>query len=124
MTPWSNEELAEIGAADEIRIAARRRDGSLQRPRIIWVVRQGNDVYVRSVNGPGSVWFRGARARHEGHISAGSVDADVILEDADHDLDDQIDDEYRRKYGRSSAGVDRITSAGARSTTTRLLRSS
>ena len=123
MGPWKDEELADIGSADELRIAPMRRDGTLQRPRIIWVVRRGDDVYVRSVNGPDGAWFRGAQARHAGHISTGRVDADVVLEDADHDLDDEIDQEYRRKYGRSSAAVDRITSPEARSTTIRLVPS-
>jgi hypothetical protein len=123
MTAWKDEELAEIGAADELRIAPRRPDGTLQRPRIIWVIRRGGDIYVRSVNGPDGAWFRGVQATHEGHASAGSVDVDVVLEDADHALDDEIDEAYRRKYGRSSTGVDRITSPSARSTTIRLVRS-
>jgi hypothetical protein len=55
--------------------------------------------------------------RHAGHISAGGVDTDVVFENADHDLDDEIDEEYRRKYGRSSTAVDHITSRKARSTT-------
>src|SRR5512132_3299863 len=72
-------------------------------------------------NGPGGAWFRGLQARHAGHVSAGAVDADVLFEDADHGLDDEIDEEYRRKYGSSTA-VDRITSPDARSTTVRFVR--
>jgi hypothetical protein len=123
MSEWKGEELAHIGGADEIQIAPLRADGTLQRPRIIWVIRHGDDVYVRSVNGPDGAWFRGAQARHAGHISAGGVDADVVLEDADHGLDDEIDEAYRRKYGRFSPSVDRITSPSARSTTIRLVPS-
>ena len=123
MTVWSDEELADIGGADELRIAPLRRGGTLQRSRIVWVVRQGGDVYVRSVNGRDGVWFRGVQARQAGHIWAGGVDADVVFVDADHDLDDEIDEEYRRKYGRSSAAVDHITSPKARSTTIRLVPS-
>jgi len=123
MTTWKDRELAGIGGANELRIAPMRRDGTLQRPRIIWVVRHGNDVYVRSVNGSGGAWFRGVQARHAGHVSAGGVDADVVFEDADHELDDEIDEEYRRKYGRSSTAVDHITSPEARSTTIRLVPS-
>lgn len=123
MTAWKDEELADIGAVDELRIAPLRRGGTLQRPRTIWVIRQGDDVYVRSVNGPDGAWFRGVQVSHAGHVSAGGVDADVAFEEADHDLDDEIDEEYRRKYGRSSTAVDRITSPEARSTTIRLVRS-
>ena len=122
MTAWKDEELADIGGADELRIAPLRQDGTL-RPRIIWVVRHGDHVYVRSVNGPDGAWFRGVQASHAGHASAGGVDADVVFEDADHDLDDEIDEEYRSKYGRSSTAVDHITSPKARSTTIRLMPS-
>jgi hypothetical protein len=121
MAAWSDEELADIGAAKELRIAPLRRDGTLERPRIIWVVRLGDDVYVRSVKGPDGAWFRGAQAQHAGHISAGDVAANVLFEEADHSLDDEIDEEYRRKYGRSSASVASMTSAEARSTTIRLV---
>ncbi|HEV8089235.1 MAG TPA: DUF2255 family protein [Actinomycetota bacterium] len=122
MTGWNEEELAEIGSADELEIAPMRRDGTLQHPRIIWVVRHDDELYVRSVNGADGAWFRGVQARHTGHISAGGVDADVLFDEADHDLDDELDEEYRRKYGRSSSAVDHITSAKARATTIRLAR--
>ena len=122
MGAWTEAELADIGGANELLIAPERRDGTLQDSRIVWVVRHGHDVYVRSVNGPGGAWFRGLQARHAGHVSAGAVDADVLFEDADHGLDDEIDEEYRRKYGRSSTAVDRITSPDARSTTVRFVQ--
>jgi len=118
MTEWNDEELAEIASAEELEIAPMRRDGTLQYPRIIWVVRHGDDLYVRSVNGTDGAWFRGVQARRTGHISASGVDADVVFEEADHELDE----EYRRKYGRSSSAVDHITSAKARVTTIRLVR--
>jgi hypothetical protein len=123
MTTWNDEELADIGGSDELRIAPLRRDGARQRPRIIWVVRHGNDAYVRSVNGPEGALYHGVHARHAGHISAGGVDTDDLFEDPDHDLDDEIDEEYRRKYDPSSSAVDRITSADARSTTIRVVPS-
>ena len=122
MGAWTEAELADIGGANELLIAPQRLDGTLQRSRTVWVVRLGHDVYLRSVNGPGGAWFRELQARHAGHVSAGAVDADVQFEDADHGLDDEIDEEYRRKYGRSSPAVDRITSLDARSTTVRFVR--
>jgi hypothetical protein len=78
-------------------------------------------VYVRSVNGDEGAWFRGVQARHAGRIAAAGVDVDASFEDADHELDDAIDEEYRRKYGRSSA-VERITSPKAQATTLRVVR--
>jgi hypothetical protein len=61
------------------------------------------------------------QAHHAGRISAGGLEIDVSFEDADHDLDDAINEEYLRKYGRSSA-VERITSPKARATTLRIVR--
>jgi hypothetical protein len=57
-----------------------------------------------------------------GRISTGGLEVDVSFEDADHDLDDVIDEEYRRKYDRSSA-VEHITSPKAQATTLRIVRS-
>jgi hypothetical protein len=119
---WISEEIAGIGAAEELNIAARRQDGTLSNATTIWVVRHGDDAYVRSVNGPTASWFRGTQARHEGRIRAGGVEKDVSFVDADHAIDEQIDDEYRTKYGRYAASIiSHITSAQARSTTLRLV---
>ena len=68
MTTWTSEELNKIGAAEELRIASLRRDGTLRKPVIIWVVRVGDDLYVRCVNGRDGAWFRGVQSRHAGHI--------------------------------------------------------
>jgi hypothetical protein len=91
MTSWTPEELARIDAEDELEIAARRRDDTLRKPVIIWVVRDADDLYVRSVNGPNAAWYRGTRARHEGRVQAGGVKKDVSFENVDGDLDDQLD---------------------------------
>jgi len=121
MTSWSDEDLSAIGDAGELRVTSLRRDGASRRPRTIWVVRHGNDLYVRSVRGTEGAWFRGVQERHEGRISGGARDRDVTFEDADHALDDEIDEEYRHKYGRTSSAVDSVTSADARATTIRLV---
>jgi hypothetical protein len=53
MAGWTNDELAKIGTAQELQIASARRDGTLRNPRTIWVVRVGEDLYVRSMYGRG-----------------------------------------------------------------------
>jgi hypothetical protein len=121
VSAWTSDELEKIAAADELEIAPVRRDGTLRNPVTVWVVRLGDDLYVRSVNGRTGAWFRGAQARHEGHVRAAGVDKDVRLVETD-DLNDQIDAAYRTKYHRYSAGiVDSIISPQARATTLKLV---
>jgi hypothetical protein len=122
MTAWTNEELTKIGAADELQIASLRRDGTLRHRTTIWVVRLGDDLFVRSVNGPTAAWFRGTQVRHEGRIRAGGVEKDVAFVEADQDIDDQIDAAYRTKDRRYAASiVDTVVSPEARSATVKLL---
>ena len=46
-TAWTPDELARIAAADELEIAARRRDGTLRKGVTIWVVRHDDSLYDR-----------------------------------------------------------------------------
>lgn len=120
---WTRDELNKIGADEELRIASLRRDGTLRKPVTIWVVRLGDDLYVRSVNGRAAAWFRGTQARNEGHIRAGGVDKDVtFVEEINANLNDQIDAAYRTKYRRYSAGIiGSIVTPDARSATIKLV---
>jgi hypothetical protein len=84
MTTWTSEELNKIGTAEELRIAGLKADGTLRNPVIIWVVRVGDELYVRSVNGRSSSWFRSVQVRHEGRIRAGGLEKDVtFVEESD-----------------------------------------
>ncbi|WP_130796828.1 DUF2255 family protein [Streptomyces otsuchiensis] len=125
-TTWTPDERERIGSAEEMEITSRRDDGTLQRPRTIWVVRHGDDLYVRSVRGRGSTWFKGTRARHRGHVDAGGLSRDVTFVDADADQDTELNDEldaaYRDKYGRYAENILRdITGTAARAATMRLI---
>jgi hypothetical protein len=123
MTPWTSDELRRIDAADELQIAPLRRDGTLRAPVPIWVVRHGDDLYVRSYKGRGASWYHATQARHEGHIHAGGVDKDVtFVEESDPDTNDRIDTAYRTKYRRYGATyVNPMTAPGARAATIKLL---
>jgi hypothetical protein len=99
MAGWTNDELDKIGAAEELDLASVRRDGALRNPVTMWVVRHDDDLYVRSVNGRESFWFRGVQDRHEAHIRAAGVMKDVDLVETD-DVNDEVDAAYRTKYGR------------------------
>ena len=121
MSAWTSDELDRIGAAEELELASVRGDGTLRNPVTMWVVRHGDELYVRSVNGRGSSWFRGAQTRHEAHIRAGGVDRDVLLVETD-DATDELDAAYRTKYRRYAASiVDSTVSAEARAATLELV---
>lgn len=121
MSEWTNEELEKIAAADELQLASVRRDGTLRKPVTIWVVRHGDDLYVRSVYGRTSGWFRGVQARHEGHVRAGGIDKDVAFVGVGN-VNNEIDAAYRAKYGRYDASiVEPMASPEARATTIRLV---
>jgi hypothetical protein len=121
MAPWTNDELNKIGAAEELEIATLKSNGALRRPVTIWVVRQGNDLYIRPIHGRTSSWFRAAQERHEAHIRADGVEKDVRLVETD-DLNDEIDAAYRRKYGHYSASVvGTVVSPQARAATLKLV---
>ena len=106
MPTWTIDDLNKIGTAEELEIASLKRDGTLRKPTTIWVVRVGDDLYIRSVYGRGSAWFRGTQMRHEGHIRAGGVDKDVtFVEETDAHVNEQIDTAYRTKYRRYAANI-------------------
>lgn len=122
MTAWASDDLSKIGAAEELEIASLRRDGTLRHPVTIWVVRNGDDLYIRSVNGRTASWFRGTQVRHEGRIWAGGVEKDVTFVDAGHDIADQLDAAYRAKYRRYAASIiGAVVSPQARSATLKLV---
>jgi len=121
MTAWTSDELSNIAAAEELQIVSLRRDGTLRDPVTIWVLRHGDDLYVRSVNGRSAAWFRGAQDRHEAHIHAGGVDKDVLLVETD-DMNGEIDAAYRTKYHRYAASIiDAVVSPQARAATLKLV---
>jgi hypothetical protein len=121
---WTSSELTKIGTAEELEIASRRQDDTLRNPVTIWVVRCDDDLYIRSVNGRTSAWFRSTQVRYEGHIQAGGVNKDVAFVEVDTNdaLNDQIDAAYRTKYRRYAANIiSRIVGPEARAATIKLL---
>jgi hypothetical protein len=123
MSRWTSSELDKIGTAEELEIASVRRAGTLSKPVAIWVVRTGDDLYVRSYKGGAGAWFRAAQARHEGQILAGGVEKDVtFVEETDPGINAEIDTEYRTKYSAYSASyVNPMVAAEARATTMKLV---
>jgi hypothetical protein len=126
MTEWTKNDLERIGAADELQLASFKKDGTLRKPVTIWVVRVGDDLYVRAYRGRETAWFRHIQQRYEGRIGAGSVTKNVTLVDASSDeaLNNKIDAAYQSKYQRYSATyVDPMIAPQARATTLKLVPS-
>ncbi len=123
MSDWTVDELAKIETADELQIAPLRRDGTQRDPVTIWVVRNGDDVFVRAFKGPEGWWYRTTQARHEGHIRAGGVDKDVsFVVETDAGTNEKIDTAYRTKYQRYDAQfVDPMVAPPARAATLKLV---
>jgi hypothetical protein len=105
MSAWTADELTRMGRAEEVEIAPVRRDGTLRKPVTVWVVRHGDDLYVRSVRGRDGAWFRGVQEAHEGRIRAGRVEKDVTFVEAGHDADEEIDAAYGQKYRRYAGRI-------------------
>ena len=122
MTTWTSDELNKIGLAEELRIASLGEDGTLRKLVTIWVVRLDDDLYVRSVNGRSSSWFRGVQTRHEGHIRAGGVEKDVtFVEESDSSINDQIDAAYATKYRRYASITKSMVTPAVRAATIKLV---
>jgi len=122
MTTWTSDELNKIGRAEELQIASIRRDGTLRKPVIIWVVRVDDDLYVRSVNGRGAGWFRGTQTRQEGQIRVGGLVKDVtFVEETDLEINDQIDAAYITKYRRYASIAKSMVTPAVRAATIKLV---
>jgi hypothetical protein len=100
MTTWTNDELTRIGGAEELQLASLRLDGTLRPYVTMWVVRAGDDLYVRSAHGPTNPWFRRAKASGAGRIRAGGLERDVTFAEADPGVHAGIDAAYHAKYDR------------------------
>ncbi|ACQ82365.1 conserved hypothetical protein [Beutenbergia cavernae DSM 12333] len=122
MAEWTTAELADVGQADELRVASSRADGSLRPFVTIWVVRAGDDLYIRSAYGPENGWFRRALASGQGRIRAGGVEKDVTFEQVGAEVADAVDAAYHAKYDRYGPRiVNTVVGAGQELTTIRLL---
>jgi hypothetical protein len=73
MSGWTHNDLERMGAAEELQLATFKKDGTLRKPVVIWVVRVGDELYVRSWRGHEGAWFRHTQQRSEGRIGASGV---------------------------------------------------
>jgi hypothetical protein len=76
---WTDDEARRIGNTTELQLASLRTDGSLRLYTTMWVVRVGDDIYVRSAGGPNRPWYRHAKASGAGRIRAGGFEWNVTF---------------------------------------------
>jgi len=95
---FAPDELALLADAEEIEIETARPDGPSHRT-IIWIMVDGDDVFVRSVNGAGARWYREATANPSVTIHAGTqaLKAHTIAA-PDPDSVARVNDALQRKY--------------------------
>jgi hypothetical protein len=105
MATWTTEELDRVGRAEELKLASRRKDGSLRPYVTMWVVRAGDDLYVRSAYGPDNPWYRRAKASGTGRVRAGGVERDVTFAEPDAGVHGALDAAYHAKYDRHGPAI-------------------
>lgn len=125
MTPsWSPEDLERLGPADELQIAVKRADGSLLRWTPIWVVRVGEQVYVRTWSRRRTGWFGHVLHSRRARIRVPGLESDVAVEDVGEATTrprSHIDAAYRIKYGHyGNSSVDPMITAAAAAATLQL----
>lgn len=122
MTAWTSDELSRIGGAQELQVASLRADGTLRPYVTIWIVRVGDELYVRSAYGSDNPWYRRARRSGAGRIRAGGLERDVTFTEALSDDQAAVDKAYHAKYDRYGPSiVNTVVSDEAAATTIRLL---
>jgi hypothetical protein len=121
MTTWTEDELQRIGGAEERRLASAQGHGTLSPYVTMWVVRAGDEIYVRSAGGPERPWYRRARASGAGRIRAGGVERAVTFDEAADEAHAAIDAAYHAKYDRYGATmVGHVVGPSAKAVTVRL----
>lgn len=97
---WTSDELARLGDSDEVRLGAVRPDGTRAATVPVWLVRVGDELFVRSWRGAGGAWYRHAAVTGRARVESGSATVDVLLvPDRTHEAD--VDAAYLDKYAHS-----------------------
>lgn len=121
MTACTEEELGHIGGAEELQLASQRPDGTLRPFVTIWVVRVGDELYVRSAYGSSNPWHVRAKASGVGRVRAAGVERDVTFADAAPGREGDIDAAYHAKCdGHGPQIVGTVVGPLAQHTTIRL----
>ena len=117
---WKPKALSEIADQDEIRISSEGKGGGYNRSTPVWVVRVGDDLYVRSGFGTNGFWYRHA-TESQAYVDAAGVRYKVNLNlRTDPVSIAAVDEAYQQKYA-ADPSLPLLLTDQARSTTSRLI---
>ncbi|MEV5027425.1 DUF2255 family protein [Paenibacillus sp. LPE1-1-1.1] len=121
MGTWLKEELQKIAEADDLHISPFREDGvTYGTPTWIWSVVVGDSVYVRAYFGQNSRWYQAALRQKAGRITVAGIMKEVAFEPIVGQINDLIDNAYRRKYN-GDPYLNSMISTRARSATVKVV---
>ena len=114
-------DLALLDAAQEVEIETAAPNGAAHRT-IIWIVVDGGDVFVRSVNGSGARWYREAVAGEDVtiHVDRRALPARVEAAADDASIE-QVSTALSRKYASSRASLRSMLATHTLETTLRVI---
>ena len=123
MATFPPEVLDQLRETREIEIETTRRNGDMSRA-IIWVVVDGEDVFVRSEYGDDGWWYRHLKARPDAVVHIRGRNARPILVRAaiadDPQSIERCSEALRAKYRSSAASVRAMVKPGILHATVRL----
>jgi hypothetical protein len=77
----------------------------LRRYITIWVVREGDDLYIRSAHGYDNPWFQRALHSGQGRIQAGGIERDVGFVVPEPGAATRVTAAYHAKYDRYGPSI-------------------
>ena len=95
---WKPTTLSEIANQEEIRVSSERTGGGYRRWTPIWIVRVGDEVYVRSGFGANGSWYRHATNSQAYIKAAGTLYKVGLIRHTDPASVAAVDAAYRQKY--------------------------
>ena len=114
-------DISSIAAADDLHISPFREDGvTYGTPTWIWCVAVNDALYVRAYNGKKSRWYQAAIQQKAGKIQAAAMTKNVRFEPVMGEINERIDDAYRKKY-QGSPFLNSMISEKARQATVKIL---
>ncbi len=115
---WTADELDLVARADELEVAAERRDGTHLPWTPIWVVVADGHVYVRTWVRRDTGWYGTAVASGRARVRVPGLAADVVVVDVGATAPDGVTAAYRATYG--GTGADSVVTPSANDSTLRL----